>query len=182
MRPRIPHLELRRRAALACAALASAAFLAACGGGSSGGGSNSGSATSASQSSGTVGQPVATGAKCTARQGGTLTIATANPFPSLDFTLISIDTVGWDNAEGLVFDRLAEPTPDLKGIVYKLATNTTHNANFTKWTIQLRPGVKFNNGQPFTSKDVVFSLKYQLAGPSAYVLGPVASVKAAGPL
>ena len=119
---------------------------------------------------------------CPAKQGGTFTIATANPFPPLDFTQISIDTVGWDNAEGLVFDRLVQPTPNLSGVEYELATGVTHNANFTTWTIKVRPGVKFTNGAPLTAKDVAFSLKYQQAGPSAYVLGPVKSVVASGPL
>ena len=129
------------------------------------------------------GTPVASAsAACTPKRGGTFVIATANPFPSLDFTLITLDTVGWDNAEGLIFDRLVQPTPDLKGVEYELATAVTHNGNFTQWTIKLRPGVKFTNGAAFTSRDVVFSLKYQLAGPSAYVLGPVKSVAAVNTL
>jgi peptide/nickel transport system substrate-binding protein len=121
-------------------------------------------------------------ASCPAKSGGTVAIATANPFPSLDFTKIVFSTVGWDNVEGLVFGRLVEPTPNLKGIVYKLATAVTPNSTLTQWTIKLRPGVKFSNGARFTAKDVIFSLKYQLAGPVGYVLGPVRKFTAINPL
>ena len=30
--------------------------------------------------------------------------------------------------------------------------------NDTTWEFKLRPGVKFSNGQPFTSKDVLFTI------------------------
>jgi peptide/nickel transport system substrate-binding protein len=54
----------------------------------------------------------------------------------------------------------------------------------TVWEFQLRPGVKFSDGTPFTADDVVFSalrLKSKLSN-LASVLGEVTAVKKTGPL
>ncbi len=52
----------------------------------------------------------------------------------------------------------------------------------TEWTFQLREGVTFHNGEPFTADDVVYSLTNVLskdpAHPFATTLEPIASVEA----
>ena len=54
----------------------------------------------------------------------------------------------------------------------------------TDWRFHLRPGVKFQDGTPFTSADVVFSAERLLNKASAMrnVLGMIKEVKADGPL
>ncbi len=57
------------------------------------------------------------------------------------------------------------------------------SADQRTWTIQLRHGVKFSNGQPMTSKDVAFSLTRAL-NPKAlwyFINSNFKSVRAAGP-
>ena len=55
-----------------------------------------------------------------------------------------------------------------------LAKNATSNANYTEWTINLKPDLKWDNGQPITSADVSFTLEYYFKEgviPSAYLIG-----------
>jgi len=54
----------------------------------------------------------------------------------------------------------------------------------TTWRFELRPGVVFDDGQPFTADDAVFSIERALAPPSqrAFQLEGVTAVKALGPL
>src|SRR5690625_3169344 len=47
-------------------------------------------------------------------------------------------------------DRNGETVPDL-------ATEWSTNADATVWTFKLRPGVRFHDGQPLTSRDVRYS-------------------------
>lgn len=59
----------------------------------------------------------------------------------------------------------------------ELATSWEPNEDATRWTFHLREGVKFHNGEPFTSKDVVFSFQHaldpDLGAPVASVIGMV---------
>jgi peptide/nickel transport system substrate-binding protein len=65
-----------------------------------------------------------------------------------------------------------------------LATGHTVSNNGLVWTFNLRPGVKFSNGSPMTSADVVFSLKREAAntdGPLSFLDAAIKTVKASGP-
>ena len=39
-----------------------------------------------------------------------------------------------------------------------LATDYQYNADYTQLTVHIRPGVEWSDGQPFTAKDVAFTL------------------------
>lgn len=54
----------------------------------------------------------------------------------------------------------------LRGGTYKyyLATKITPNADATEWTITIRDGIKFHNGNPVTADDVLYSLHYIAQG------------------
>ncbi|MCP9488260.1 MAG: ABC transporter substrate-binding protein [Solirubrobacteraceae bacterium MAG38_C4-C5] len=41
-----------------------------------------------------------------------------------------------------------------------LAERATPNEDFTEWTVELRPGVRWHDGEPFTAEDVAFSFDY----------------------
>ncbi|MDH3301697.1 MAG: ABC transporter substrate-binding protein [Acidimicrobiia bacterium] len=53
-----------------------------------------------------------------------------------------------------VFDKLAEQDPDGTWIPY-LAESFESNDDFTVWTVKLRDGVTFHNGEPLTSQTLV---------------------------
>src|ERR1041385_6046568 len=56
-----------------------------------------------------------------------------------------------------LFDNLVSRHPDQK-LYPMLATEWTLECQ-TAWRFKLRPGVKFHNGDPFTSADVKFSIE-----------------------
>jgi peptide/nickel transport system substrate-binding protein len=77
-----------------------------------------------------------------------------------------------------VYDRLVTrdaddvPTPDL-------AASVTPNADFTVWTLAVRPGVTFHDGTPLDAAAVVANLQAQRTSPAATaLLAPVVSVQA----
>lgn len=88
-------------------------------------------------------------------KGGTLTmaIAGAGEKQTLDphFQVSGIEFVSATN----IYDRLAER---LDGkINYRLATAMERNQDGTKWTIKLRPGVKWHDGSTFSARDVLYT-------------------------
>ena len=115
-------------------ALALSLGLSACGGSSSTGKTTSGTAT----------------------KGGDLVIVKALDAKSMD------NTMTFDNDSIWIFEQIMEPlytvTEDGKNVKPWLATSYTLSTDKLSWTFKLRPGVKFQNGQPMTSADVKFSL------------------------
>ena len=69
-----------------------------------------------------------------------------------------LSTSGWDLAITLnVFDNLTSRHPD--GKLYPGLATEWKLVNPTLWQFKLRPGVKFHNGDPFTSADAKFSIE-----------------------
>jgi peptide/nickel transport system substrate-binding protein len=56
------------------------------------------------------------------------------------------------------YNRLTDRTSDWK-VIPELATSWESNSEGTVWTFHLRQGVKFWDGRPFTSADVVYTFK-----------------------
>lgn len=126
------------------AVLATALLLAGCGGG--------GDSTEGSDSSGAVaGTP-----GDNPQSGGTLNIYTALPLESLD-QFASPPTA--DTALTFVLESLVEIKPGTTEVVPSLAESWEVSDDGKTYTFQLRPGVKFSNGTPLTSADVVYSLE-----------------------
>lgn len=69
----------------------------------------------------------------------------------------------------LVYDVLAKPGADGKTEL-RLAESVTPDPALTRWTVKLRPGVKFTDGKPVTAADVLFSLR-RIHGKSAENFG-----------
>jgi peptide/nickel transport system substrate-binding protein len=105
----------------------------------------------AAQSSG-----AAAAKQATAASGSTLTFDRSSDIfgfdPVVDGDQTSIST------DLQVFDRLVEQSQNGKTIVPGLATSWSQSANGLVYTFDLRKGVRFSNGQPMTSADVVFCL------------------------
>lgn len=55
-------------------------------------------------------------------------------------------------------EMLVDVAPD-NSIAYRIAEEITSNADASVWTMKIRPGVEFHNGQTVTAEDVVATLK-----------------------
>jgi peptide/nickel transport system substrate-binding protein len=67
----------------------------------------------------------------------------------------------------LVYDKLASPSPYLGNATPWLATAIVPEGQDGRtWRIDLRDGVRWHDGKPFTANDVVFTLRYYRSGVS----------------
>jgi peptide/nickel transport system substrate-binding protein len=84
----------------------------------------------------------------------------------------------------LVFEGLVK-LDEAFNVQPALATEWKANADGSAWTFKLRPNVKFHDGSPFTSKDVVFSFTRlfdpKAPSPSAAWLSPIDPAKIEAP-
>ena len=102
------------------------------------------------------------------KYGGTLRV-------ELQISRITVDPREWkpgsvaagqsEKVAALLFDRLLT-LDDYGRFQPALAIEWTHDAAFRTWQFKLRPGVKFSDGSPLTSKEVAASLQSLL--PSAW--------------
>src|SRR5262245_13602826 len=99
--------------------------------------------------------PMLAAAQDTPRTGGVLKAAMIGEPPSLDLHATSAtitQQITWHIYENLyTYDRQYSPIP-------MLAESVTLAAGGRRYTIKLRRGVKFHNGNEMTSADVVSSL------------------------
>src|SRR6201997_1643469 len=130
------------------------AVAAGCSSGGAGGGASAAGGATASASAGT---PV---------HGGNLVIARTADSQSMNNTTV------FDNESIWVFEQIFQPlytvSENGKGVVPELATGYTVSKDKKPYTFTLRPGVKFSNGQPMTSKDVVFSINQARAASAGW--------------
>ncbi|HET6743630.1 MAG TPA: ABC transporter substrate-binding protein [Kribbella sp.] len=144
------HPRVRRLVSAAAAATATALLLAACDGAAAGN------------------QATTKDASITVAAGD-ITTENFNPFSStaLQPTLgVIYEPLYWYN-----FAKQSEPTP-------VLASGFSWNAAGTELTIKIRPGVKWNDGQPFTAKDVAFTFNLVAKTPALNPSGLAAIAKA----
>ena len=85
----------------------------------------------------------------------TLNIAMTSDAGTLNPALM---TRGLYDAIQVIYEPLWELTEDGE-IIYVLA-ESVEEVSPTQWTVKLREGVTFSNGNPFTASDVIFSLNY----------------------
>jgi peptide/nickel transport system substrate-binding protein len=79
-----------------------------------------------------------------------------------------------------VFDTLI--WKDEKGYVPALAESWTYNSDALSFTFELKEGVKWHDGKPFSSSDVVFTVEYFKKHPYQWVpMGDVSGAEAVGP-
>ncbi|WP_112239109.1 ABC transporter substrate-binding protein [Kribbella monticola] len=141
---------MRRLLGVAASATAAAVLLAACSdaAGNQAGGSKDASITIAA---------------------GAITTKNFNPFSTtaLQPTLgVIYEPLYWYN-----FAKQSDPTP-------VLASGFSWNPAGTELTIKIRPGVKWNDGQPFTAKDVAFTFNLVSKTPALNPSGLAATAKA----
>ncbi len=93
----------------------------------------------------------------------------------------------FDNNSIWILEQITQPlytvTANGKGVMPWLATGYTESSDGKTYTLTLRPGVKFSNGQAMTSADVKFSLEQTMAASAGwgYIDAAIASVDAPTP-
>lgn len=114
--------------------------------------------------------------------GGTLTAGAAEGIPQLNPALA---TFAWEQTVWpLLWDGLTEYEAD--GTVGPaLATSWKPSKGNREWTFEIRSGVKFSNGKPFTAKDVVAAFRYYQKPTTTFFdvdqIEPIESVTATDP-
>ena len=118
--------------------------------------------------------------------GGTLTMGLISDV--LSFNNFNGQQASWDLSAftkgNAFFDPLFVTSADTKDILPMLALSSTPNAGYTAWTVELRRGVKFTNGEPFNAAAVVANyaatqVTGSPVGPA--ILGIISDVVAKGP-
>ncbi len=62
----------------------------------------------------------------------------------------------YNNYVRVVFDGLVRFSPDGSKVMPKVAKGWENSADFKEWTVLLREGAKWSDGQPFTADDILF--------------------------
>jgi ABC-type transport system substrate-binding protein len=102
------------------------------------------------------------------KRGGTLTVGTLSDVPNYHIFNGSqgkLDASGFCVANAL-YDPLFVMSANGKVALPMLALSASHNANYTVWTITLRQGVTFTNGDPFNADIVVANYTAANADPT----------------
>jgi peptide/nickel transport system substrate-binding protein len=156
---------LRTAAGLSVLGSAGSGLLAACG--SSSGGSPVGSASGISHG--------------TPKRGGTLNVGVEAEINGFNPRTARFDSTGILYAR-TVFDPLAAYAVDGTVKPY-LAQSITHNADYTQWTITVRPNITFHDGSPLDANAVKINLDGLVASPlTGPALAPLQSTAVTGPL
>lgn len=90
---------------------------------------------------------------------GTITMGTYSPPPGLDPKVMSGGVIGGGAETAAIFDRLMRYDPETGDFEPHLAESLTPDAEFTTWTLKLRPDVKFSNGDPLQADAVKYSIE-----------------------
>ncbi len=117
------------------------------------------------------------------RRGGMLRLCRPDPPDTLhphltnSFSAMEVTQMIYDNLA--ILDANDQPQP-------QLATSWRSEKAGAEWVVELRDGVKFHDGAPFTADDVVSTIERTMdkatAGLALNVFGPVSKVVAEGPL
>ncbi|MEO9180395.1 MAG: ABC transporter substrate-binding protein [Acidimicrobiales bacterium] len=102
------------------------------------------------------------------KRGGTLTVGTLSDVPNFHIFNGSqgkLDASGFCVANAL-YDPLFVMSANGKVALPMLALSASHNADYTVWTVNLRQGVKFTNGDPFNADIVVANYTAANADPT----------------
>jgi peptide/nickel transport system substrate-binding protein len=114
------------------------------------------------------------------RVGGTLNFGQFSMPPSVDPGFRSVGGSGGTHILTALYDTLMRVDAKTGKAEPYLAASLTHNPGFTQYTMKLRPGIKFGNGNPFNAAAVVAAQTRYLSpgfifnGYTAYIASIVA--------
>lgn len=120
------------------------------------------------------------------KTGGSLTVGLISDV--LSFNNFNGQQASWDQSAfckgNALFDPLFVTSANGQEILPMLALSATPNAGYTEWTVQLRRGIKFTNGEAFNAAAVVANyaatqVPTSPVGPA--ILGIISDVVATGP-
>lgn len=120
----------------------------------------------------------ATGARAAVAKpvrGGTLTVGMVTAGPSETINPAHSVNVADLLRIAQLYDNLFTVGPDVEKLVPGLALSAEANKDATVWNLQLRKGVHWHDGKPFTADDVVWTMK-NWADPSSNAHGAVAGL------
>src|SRR5215212_717560 len=163
----ISRREFVRRAILVGLTMPSiAAVIAACGQGAS---PNPSRSAAAGGSAGTSGAPG--GSTGPVKTGGSIKVACQRP--------VKLDTIAMQDlaSYGITaqsFEFLCTLAPDATNIAPGLAEKWTPNADNSQWVFNLRKGVTWQDGSPFTADDVVATMERMVEAGTAAIKGVIA--------
>lgn len=162
-----------RAVAVAAAVAVSGVLVAGCGGGNSGkSGGNAGSANSSSPTS-SPSAKTTTATSVAAKTGGTLRIVLPSPPEALD------PLVGARTAEyvwGTMLEPFVAAAPNLEPSTTGLATSFKQ-VKPTDWHFDVRPGVKFTDGESADASAVAYSILQNKNNSAAILKGYFGNVK-----
>lgn len=92
-----------------------------------------------------------------------LRISIANP-PGSPLNPYISSFASWDWMQDLVWDKLLLPSPFVDEPIPGLATDV-ERVDSTIWTVTVRDGVEWHDGEPFTAADVAFAYRHYRDGP-----------------
>jgi peptide/nickel transport system substrate-binding protein len=104
------------------------------------------------------------------KRGGTLRVASTVSASSFEPVLLrEAGTLAFASMSG---EYLTFSNQQLQ-VKPALATRWKANKDATVWTFQLRKGVKFHNGKPFTADDVVASFRQYMSAPTSQLFSAI---------
>ena len=170
MRDSYRHVTRRRWLRVAAVAAGVALVAAACGGGGGGGGGGQGAQTNIPKD---TGKPV---------EGGSLTYGleaeTLGGWCLPDAQLAA----GGIQVAGAIYDTLTVPNDKGEFVPY-LAKSVTNSPDFKTWTVELRDGIQFHNGEPFNADAVKLNFdRYRKGVLFGLLFSDIADVQVTGPM
>lgn len=102
------------------------------------------------------------------QRGGSLTFATYMPTMSFD----PVVNFGYGVSGGIellaVYDSVMRWVPEDQAYEPRTAESLTPNAEFTEWTLKIKPGIKFTDGTDYDAAAVKYSLdRHRVGSPTA---------------
>jgi peptide/nickel transport system substrate-binding protein len=98
------------------------------------------------------------------QEGGTLRFAAYAEILGLDpIVAIGFGTSG-GNQQGAIYDTLVRYNADTQTFENRTAESVEANADFTEWTVKIRPGIKFTDGTPYDAAAVKFGMDRHRSG------------------
>jgi peptide/nickel transport system substrate-binding protein len=121
---------------------------------------------------------------CTAKRvGGTVTFGQFSMPPSADPGSRNFGGAGGTDIYSALYDTLLRLNTKTSEVTPYLAQSFTHNPGYTQFTLKLRPGIKFGNGDAFDAAAVVGAQTRYLAGSAFSGFAPyISSIVAVDPL